>query len=177
MNFSDVRTIGLGTGSELKIAAVREVFPGVTVVPVGDAPSGVRPQPIGKEETATGARNRAAAARAAVPDAQAWIGIENGMWPGEDQTTASSGSSRVDAACIAVFFADGTECHIWSDELLIPDGELPFPPGPNGEWSILKDPHSVLTNGARPRQKFIADALRSALARDERAASSPSGGS
>jgi hypothetical protein len=31
--------------------------------------------------------------------------------------------------------------------------------GPDGEWSMLKDPHSVLTNNKRPRRMFLSDAI------------------
>lgn len=50
---------------------------GVTV------PSGVGNQPMTSEETRTGARNRAANARAAVPDADFWVGIEGGVYEDE----------------------------------------------------------------------------------------------
>ncbi len=41
--------------------------------------SGVSPQPRSDIETLTGARNRAANAQQAVPDADYWIGIEGGI--------------------------------------------------------------------------------------------------
>lgn len=41
--------------------------------------SGVADQPMGDDETIRGARNRAANAKAAVPDADFWIGMEGGV--------------------------------------------------------------------------------------------------
>ena len=162
MKLRDVKRVGLGTGSALKIAALQEALPeGATVVPNPDAESGVRPQPVGREETEHGAVNRAAATKTALPDLDAWVGIENGVWLAG--AAAPEGCAREDAACIAVLFADGTELRVWSDALPIPDRGLPFKGGPNGEWSELKDPHAVLTSGARPRQAFLRDAIVAAL--------------
>jgi inosine/xanthosine triphosphatase len=42
------------------------------------APSGVREQPMGDDETLRGARQRAAYVRAAAPEADYWVGIEGG---------------------------------------------------------------------------------------------------
>jgi hypothetical protein len=47
---------------------------------------------------------------------------------------------------------------VWSDVLEIPPNP-PFEKGPEGEWSILKDPHVVLTGGKKPRAKFLTDAI------------------
>lgn len=48
------------------------------VVPV-DVPSGVPAQPVNDAQTRRGAQNRAAGARAAMPDADWWVGIEGGV--------------------------------------------------------------------------------------------------
>ena len=48
--------------------------------------SGVSRQPRSDEETRQGARNRAAKAREAVPEADFWIGIEGGIGPGGGET-------------------------------------------------------------------------------------------
>jgi hypothetical protein len=82
------------------------------------------------------------------------LGIENGMFKDD-------AGKWVDAACIVIYYKPQGEdkyqhAVIWSDTLDIPsDCEK----GPNGEWSILKDPHVVFTNGKRPRAKFISDAI------------------
>ena len=41
--------------------------------------SGVPDQPVGDDQTLLGARNRAAAARAIMPDADLWVGLEGGV--------------------------------------------------------------------------------------------------
>jgi non-canonical (house-cleaning) NTP pyrophosphatase len=147
--------VALGSGSEIKIAAVAEAFgPSWEVLTVSHAESGVRPQPVGKEETLLGATTRSAAARAAHPEADLAIGIENGMWERQDDATCP----WEDGACVVITSRGGVSFAVWSDTLPIPR-QHPYQRGPNGEWSKLKDPHSVLTNGARPRQAFLRDAL------------------
>ncbi|MDX1907407.1 MAG: inosine/xanthosine triphosphatase [Bacteroidia bacterium] len=69
-----------------KIQAARgglsAMFPDKTLTLTGvSVPSGVPDQPVGDDETLTGARNRVMAARAAHPDADVWIGIEGGIAP------------------------------------------------------------------------------------------------
>lgn len=82
-----LKVVALGSGSALKIAAVQQALPiDVTLAIHATALTGVADQPCGRAETAAGARNRAAAARAAFPEADAWIGIENGMWAAADPT-------------------------------------------------------------------------------------------
>lgn len=67
----------------VKIEAARQgfaaMFPDIPCEVRGiSAPSGVRDQPLGDDETLRGATNRAANARALVPDADYWVGIEGG---------------------------------------------------------------------------------------------------
>jgi len=68
----------------VKIAAVREAFLSqfpraeTRILPVGVA-SGVADQPMSDDETRQGARNRVAAARLKVPDADYWVGLEGGL--------------------------------------------------------------------------------------------------
>jgi len=75
-------TIAVGSTNPAKTSAVKAVceraFPGCKVVGV-DVPSGVPEQPIGEDETSTGARNRARAALAAVPGARMGMGLEGGV--------------------------------------------------------------------------------------------------
>lgn len=57
----------------------QEMFPHEEFEAEGlSVPSGVSDQPIGNEETFTGALNRARAAKAQLPSADYWIGIEGG---------------------------------------------------------------------------------------------------
>lgn len=50
------------------------------------------------------------------------------------------------------------EVVLWSDEIKIPEN---FEGGTNGEWSVHKDPHSLITEGKRSRADFIRDAILS----------------
>jgi len=99
--------------------------------------------------------NRAKGSMRACPEAEAWFGIENGMW--ED-----CNGKWVDGACIYVIVKGEVDPHIiWSDTIEIPLLGTPFyqKKGPNGEWSELKDPHSVITQGKRSRRMFLSDSI------------------
>ena len=72
------QSIAIGTTSQLKCGAVTDVFPNLNVIPC-KCSSGVAEQPVGKAETLLGATNRAKAAMALHPDADYWLGIENGI--------------------------------------------------------------------------------------------------
>lgn len=157
----------LGSRSSIKRTAVLEAF-GDLVHPEDlvcyASSSGVPEQPIGQEQTREGAFNRARDARRHCgADYDYVIGIENGIW--ED------GEGWVDGACLCLLPRswNGTNSHdnlshspifLWSDLLAVPPvHERPFGEGPNGEWSVLKDPHAILTEGRRPRAEFLKSAL------------------
>jgi inosine/xanthosine triphosphatase len=76
--------IAVGSGNPVKrraaLEAVRVALAAddVAIVPVEVDP-GVPAQPVGDEETLRGARNRADGARALVPDADLWFGLEGGV--------------------------------------------------------------------------------------------------
>jgi inosine/xanthosine triphosphatase len=76
--------IAVGSTNPAKTSAVKAMceraFPGCTVIGV-EVPSGVPEQPIGEEQTSTGARNRARAALAAVTGARMGVGLEGGVDP------------------------------------------------------------------------------------------------
>lgn len=169
----------LGSNSKIKESAVSSAF-GETLKELTcySARSGVPEQPIGQDQTREGAFNRAIDAQRNVgKDYDLTIGIENGIWQITDD-------SWVDGACICILprgwegdlssalaaVTDEDDCintqqrihpvFLWSDVIVVPPVEQrPFPVGPNGEWSALKDPHAVLTNGARPRGEFLRCAL------------------
>ena len=175
--FKEARVVVIGTGSAIKIEAVREAFSGaVEVLSKADARSGVSAQPVGREETRRGALNCAQEARVEFPNADAWLGIENGVWPCERTPLPVDPNGlpcpREDAACVAILLpaASGDRNEppraqvVWSDALPIPHAEhLSFGRGPGGEWSELKDPHAVLTEGRKPRKAFLVEALQKAL--------------
>jgi inosine/xanthosine triphosphatase len=74
--------VAVGTTNPAKLKPVQAVFgrvyPGSQVTGLS-VPSGVREQPIGEEETLTGAVNRAKAALAGVPGAAWGVGLEGGV--------------------------------------------------------------------------------------------------
>lgn len=104
--------IAVGSTNPAKTEAVRAVceqaFPGCTVVGV-DVPSGVREQPIGSEETATGARHRARAALGAVEGARFGLGLEGGVDPD---------GSLING--VAVVADDGRENFTWGVRFPLP---------------------------------------------------------
>lgn len=105
-------TIAVGSTNPAKTSAVKTVceraFPGCTVVGV-DVPSGVPEQPIGTEETSTGARNRARAALASVPGARMGMGLEGGV---------DRDGSLIN--CVAVVEAEGRENLTWGVRFPLP---------------------------------------------------------
>lgn len=76
--------IAVGSTNPAKTSAVKAMceraFPGCTVIGV-EVPSGVPEQPIGEEQTSTGARNRARAALGTVAGARMGVGLEGGVDP------------------------------------------------------------------------------------------------
>jgi hypothetical protein len=82
----------------------------------------------------------------------------------------------VDVACVCVVPSGWSGCFescsednststspifLWSEELRIPPAsERPFEEGPNGEWSALKDPHIVLTDGVKSRSQFLQEVIK-----------------
>eukprot|EP00759_Apiculatamorpha_spiralis_P018098 PhF_6_TR24414/c0_g1_i1/m.33779 len=146
--------ICVGSGSVIKKRAVARAFPGSTVISYDQARSGVPPQPIGVDQTTAGARNRCSEAQLNCPQADVWIGIENGMW------NRPADGVLVDAAIIVIRFKESErpEIVLTSEELVIPP-DPPFDRGPNGEWSVLKDPHVVITKGEKDRETFLFETL------------------
>src|SRR5690625_2547871 len=69
--------IVIGSKNRTKIEAVKSVFPEGTFI-TKDVPSGVSPQPVGDEETLTGAINRAKACQNSEEDCIG-IGLEGGV--------------------------------------------------------------------------------------------------
>jgi inosine/xanthosine triphosphatase len=139
----------VGSLSEIKLAAVREALGDKAEVEGVDVESGVPPQPVGAAQTLEGARNRAREALKLRPDADMAIGIENGMFEVDDD-------QWVDVAML-VMLSPATEAVSLTDSLPIP---ADFEKGPNGEWSVHKDPHSIVTGGKRSRKDFLCDALK-----------------
>ena len=107
--------IAVGSTNPAKVGAVeavaRRAFAKARVVPVA-VESGVAAQPMSARETAAGARNRAAAALAAVPGAALGIGLEGGLEP------TPGGGDLVN--CCAVAAADGRVSIAWGVRFPLP---------------------------------------------------------
>lgn len=76
-----MKTIVVGTTSRLKLDAVEAAaigHPDFTIIGVSTS-SGINEQPLGREETCLGASNRAEGAQEQHPNADFYLGIENGV--------------------------------------------------------------------------------------------------
>eukprot|EP01083_Nonionella_stella_P162190 532231_1 len=167
--------IALGSGSAIKKKVVEDTFDSkATVLPLRFA-SGVPEQPVGKKQTMEGALHRANKAKELQPDASIYIGMENGMYREEQQDNDASDifDHWFDIGCIVIIYKNEknelVEDIVWSDALPIPvkstkecltkDGKAAKNDG-NYTWSPLKDPHSELTNGKRPRKMWLLEAMQ-----------------
>ncbi|HTM67918.1 MAG TPA: DUF84 family protein [Candidatus Binatia bacterium] len=162
-------TIALGSTSRIKTTAAREACRMLDleafVVP-HEVPSGVRTQPVGREEILRGARNRALAARAAVAGAIG-LGIENGIVREDGRWS--------DVAAVFVIRPDGRERVIWSAPLLLPDAFVARAEAAGFDrmtvgaaiaeayGSAPDDPHAALAEG-RTRTEFLTEAVVAAIA-------------
>lgn len=135
-----MKKIAVGSISPLKVEAVKLRWPDCQVIPC-NVSSEVAEQPTSMSETMRGAMVRAV--KAFEPKEHAFaIGIESGMWGGTDY------------ACCVLF--DGIRTTVvWSKGLVIPEDH---PPGPNGRWSALSDPHRVICGESR--RDFLVEALK-----------------
>lgn len=158
----------VASASAVKRAAVAEAL-GVTLDDVAgiDAPSGVAAQPVG-DETLTGAFNRLSAARSAMPDADIYVSIENGIFAeggvfidrpvvivqrgGAEPVVEKGEGVAFPAAAVAkaaqAGFATTTVGQVMAREGLVRDAA---------------DPHLDLCG--IPRARFLADTVKKALRR------------
>ncbi len=129
-------------------------------------PSGVPVQPVGREEVARGARNRARAARESVPGS--WgVGIENGI--------VREDGRWQDLACVVVISPDGRETVGWSGAVTFPDElverarDIGFDRVTVGSLVADRlgcpadDPHTTLTEGRLSRAGILTHAVTETL--------------
>ncbi|PSQ19959.1 inosine/xanthosine triphosphatase [Halobacteriales archaeon QS_8_69_26] len=158
--------VAVGSGNPVKVAATRRVLDAerVEAVPVE---SGVPEQPVGTEQTARGARNRAGRALAADVDPELGVGIEGGvaeldgadglfltMWAAVsdgNRTEVGAGPSLRLPAPIADRVRDGEELGPVMDDRL-------------GREGVARDQGAagVLTGGAIDRETALATAVAGA---------------
>lgn len=157
--------IVLASTSAVKIAACRAAFGEAhEIVPV-KVSSGVAEQPM-NQETLTGAFNRIRGARAAVPGADIYISIENGVFE-EDR-------KYIDRAVVTLAVGDAKPQTFYSDGVEFPADcvEIARARGFN-EWTVGKimeergvvakhdDPHATLSG--KSRTAYINDVLKAAV--------------
>ena len=178
-------TIAVGSGSAIKLAAVRAAFPEAASVEGYGVPSGVADQPSGAAETEEGALNRARGAREACPGADMWIAFENGMvrvergdgdgdgdGDGVGEGCGEEGDGErgphegqwVDRAAATIITKDNPEMvtTVWSKDLAIPAEAVAACMHDDGSvtvWSELKDPHGEV-DPTRPRKVFLCECLQ-----------------
>lgn len=161
-------TIAIGSTSAIKTSAVREACRrnGIDAVLLAvPAVSGVNAQPVGREETFRGARNRALAASGA--DVLG-VGIENGI--------VREGGRWLDLAAVVIVAPDGTERVAWSDAVEVPAAFVDAAERVGFDRKTVgaciaeslgtppDDPHAALTGGERGRASILADAAARLLA-------------
>lgn len=130
--------------------------------------SGVPDQPFGPEETLQGARNRAQNARAQVPDADFYIGLEGGV--------EQSGKDLYAKAWVSILDTDGRESHSSNGPFLLPPKVAALVLEGQVELSDAADQMfhtesigtksgvvSVLTNGAMDRTEYYVHMIILAL--------------
>ncbi len=161
--------ITLGSTSQIKTKAVEAACTAlglITSIKTAAVDSKVSTQPVGQEETARGARNRAHGAQDHAKGSYG-IGIENGIrW---------NGNNWEDFAVVIVCAPDGTEVLCESAAVILPTDVVEaarargFATTTVGqvlaEWygSDPNDPHTLLTNGTHSRLSLLTDTLINAL--------------
>lgn len=158
--------IALASQSEIKVSAIRAAFGDAVELVTFDAPSNVNEQPIG-EETLRGAKNRIAFIKAACPDADLYISIENGLFIEEHE--------YVDRAVVSITTREGHSFVTYSDGVVFPHQYVEETRNKDGgfkTWTVGKimaeagfitkhnDPHSDL--GHQSRSAYIVQAVQAA---------------
>jgi len=155
----------LASTSTVKIAACRAAFGAAyEIIPV-NIPSGVAAQPV-NQETLTGAFNRIQGARAALPGADIYVSIENGLF--EDNGKYIDRAVVMLAAAEAepgVFYSDGVEFPAHSVAIARGRGFDKWTVGQvMEELGIVKkhdDPHVTLSG--KSRAAYIDEVLKIAV--------------
>ncbi len=175
-------TVVLGSASVLKLNALKNALAIVgwtDDVQALATKSGVPEQPVGREEIAKGAMNRATAAHLKVPEAYA-VGVENGLREAGGVQCAPLGTEVpslpwYDMAYIVVIKPDGTKSIVPSAYVEVPlwavqeAQALGFDTTTVGSVLAKRhnipadDPHTFLTSGHLSRHQILVEALVNAL--------------
>ena len=163
-----IEEVVVGTESALKIRAVTSVLETLgikaSIVPC-KADSGAGIQPVGTRIMENGARGRVRHARELHPNANLYIGIENGLVHQNDRW--------FDPTCVFALTSDRRESIAFGAFFPIPDwmaertleqkselGEIIKELAGGGE----KDPMLYLSEGSVPREQLLSQAIHCALA-------------
>jgi len=177
-----VQKVVVGSESSIKLRAVKAALKavGFDIEPIGcKAESGIPAQPIGKSLMTTGAISRAKNARRLHPDANLYIGIENGLVLEGGSSWYESGyifqnSDRwYDPACVAVLVSGSDVPSIaFSAHFPIPRWIVERVTDKKSEMGFViqelagggeKDPMKWLSHDTIPREELLAQAVHCAL--------------
>ena len=164
----NIQVVAVGTESELKIRAVERTFRlldlAVQILSCR-AESRVGIQPVGMRNMENGARNRVKDAKRHHPNADLYIGIENGLVHQNDRW--------FDPTCVFVLAREGWTSVAFGAFFPIPEwivtktlqektelGEVIKVLAGGGE----KDPMKYLSEGTLPREELLSQAVHCALA-------------
>ncbi len=167
------KKIAVASKAKQKINAVaeacRELGFGDVEITGYTAASGINEQPLGDRETTQGAKNRLDAVGHAAPDADLWVAIENGIRPDEHHRW-------FDYAVVIVRNRDGQEASAHSAGIIFPKNIIQETIKRDFKTTTIgkvftetyggdpQDPHALLTHGAFPRERILAQAVVIALA-------------
>lgn len=153
--------IVLASTSAVKLEALRAAFGASAEIVTLKAPSGVNEQPL-NAETLTGAFNRIGAAREAVPDADLYVSIENGIFEEEGRF--------IDKPVVTVAKAQGAPEVTYGEGVEFPRGSVEEARRRGfDQWTVGKvmqeqglvrqhdDPHLDLSG--KSRAEYIRDAV------------------
>jgi non-canonical (house-cleaning) NTP pyrophosphatase len=146
-------TVVLGSHSKIKLLAIQKIYPHANIVCLPNFQSSIPEQPVGIDETVIGAVYRKDKAKEFDKTADIWIGIESGI--------INKNNEWFDRSYISIETKNGIDFICWSEDLQIPMSiqEILNIIKHKKTWSLLKDPHSVLTNNKKSRNDFIVDAI------------------
>lgn len=159
--------IVLASTSAVKISACNKAFAGMTGINIVTVkvPSGIAAQPM-SDETLRGAFNRIENARIAIPNADLYVSIENGIF--------EENGDYVDRAVVVIAKKNGMPKITYSDGVIFPRKCVEEARNRGFDtWTVGKvmqeqgvvsqhdDPHKDLSG--KSRIEYINDAMRSAV--------------
>jgi len=136
----------VGSGNPDKIVAVKKAFSHALISAFVGAQSGVSSQPIGYDETIQGAINRMQGCHTLNPDADLYIGIENGLIPLHPKTI-DNGNIWVDLAMIVLECKKGIR-------VIVPSAGVPIDSFDGSSESLLQHQTFLSTVNNKATEHF-----------------------